>query len=455
MPNYAYVTFPEANLDLQSRLFQTATENQQFWNVPELNAYLVEALRTWNALTSFWRSEMAFQLAASTYWYDLTAQVDTTRPYTVTDDQMFQMIEYHLLEPLTTSYPLTWTGSQQFDLASILGAWTRRQNETLGLTNCTLARSLVNAPVSPGRVFLADTLLNLRRVAWMPQSGFGYDNNILRQSDIWAESSFDYGATTAGAQPPETWLQSSQPPPSFDVDYTPPVPGQYEVISALAGPTSSTAKSTLLTIPDDWTWVPKWGALMDLLGRESNSKDVARAAYCEARYRQGLAVLTDATCVLGCRLNNQPLPVDSVVNGDNFNARWQSATTPPQPKSIYTAGMNLVALSLVAANQWGVSISCVQNAPVTGQYLQISRDNYDVILDYAQHLAAFKMGGREFSATMPLYQGFLSRAVLYNSKLKAMAEFWRDMSDLSRLETMRNPLYGDAAPPNIGKGMNA
>jgi len=62
-------------------------------------------------------------------------------------------------------------------------------------------------------------------------------------------------------------------------------------------------------------------------------------------------------------------------------------------------------------------------------FVQISRDAFDVILDYAQVLASFKMGGTEFSSTKDLEKNFFMFAMETNKRLAAMGLF-RDMLGL-------------------------
>jgi hypothetical protein len=62
------------------------------------------------------------------------------------------------------------------------------------------------------------------------------------------------------------------------------------------------------------------------------------------------------------------------------------------------------------------------------------------MLDYAQHIATFKMGGAEFAATMPLLQDFIARAGMYNDKVKQMVQYPLPTLDISRREAERNPI---------------
>src|SRR4029077_5649041 len=158
----------------------------------------------------------------------------------------------------------------------------------------------------------------------------------------------------AGETPPSVYRQSAQPPLSFDVDTIPPVPGSYEVLSVNAGPALSISGSTLLGIPDDWTWVIKFGALYELLSRESLAKDPVRAEYCQKRFEEGKGLLTGAPVLVAGRQNDIPLAYDSVRNGDDYNASWQSAALGT-PNSAVMAGLNLVGFGPVPDNSTAYS----------------------------------------------------------------------------------------------------
>ena len=464
MPNYTYATLSDAVAALSARLYDPA---QQQWTSSELSGYIVEALRTWNALSAFWREEMVFPLQTNTLWHDLHDQPGTVIPYTVTKYDLIRQIENHLLEPPT---PSEWTGSGQFTLTGIAGALQRRQDDALGTTACTLTHTTPNAPMVT-RILLPDDTIDIRRVAWLPTAGFGYINKVLRPSDQWAQRAFDTAFTVAEPQPPSTWMTNTQGPPSFDVDTVPPVAGRYDVLSVNSGPTWPTGTDGTLTIPDDWTWVFKWGALADLLAHESNAKDSLRAEYCMRRYKEGLALMENAATVLGCRLNNIPIGVDSVKNGDDFNPNWMypglvwaEATdswedssfiwdaTPGPPVAAYVAA-NMMAFSpaATAPDAYSATVYVVRNAPVpltSANHIQVARDDYDSILDYAQHLAMFKTGGAEFAATVSLYQAFQRKAAQYNGKLKEMGFFSMAQLDLGTLQEARSPRYLSGTGPD-------
>lgn len=460
---YTYANLNDALTALSERLYDNGIAGQpafQQWTQTELTGYVQEALRTWNALSGFHRTAMSFNLSQGAFFYDLHAQNNTVVPLSVTQNSVVVQIENHLLEPPTTSYPLTWTGSNQIALADILEALQRRQDETLGTAGCTIASSLVAASDANKNTTLGDNTIDIRRVAWVPD-GNNYTTKILRQSDAWAERAFDYSYTSASPQPPRTWYQSTEPPISFSVDYLPPTTGNYNILTVQAGPAwtaSNNSANAGTTIPDDWTWVLKWGALFDVLSRESSAKDILRSEYCRKRYTEGQALLQQSATVLALKLNGSPMAIDAVTSGDEFNPSWQSNSNLAPTAAYLTA--NLVAFGSrripegASGNNWSgnytAAVTVVQNAPVPQNgtdFIQVAKDDYDSVIDYAQHLAMFKQGGYEFLATIPLYQKFQRKAALYNSKLSEMGFFEWPMQDLGTLEEKQNARYSPGNGP--------
>src|SRR5712664_62400 len=162
---YAFLSYLQVRQALAQRLYDAS---KLFFADAELKAYILEALQTFNALARFYRQEFVFNTRNNVTWYDLGDTVNlpnTLLPRTVTDLSLLNTIEYHLLEPQTTSYPLTWTGSNQFAVTDILNAIQQVRDQVLSETNCTITQSLVNAAITP-RTVLDDKVIDIRRVSW-------------------------------------------------------------------------------------------------------------------------------------------------------------------------------------------------------------------------------------------------------------------------------------------------
>ena len=439
MATYNYITLSGAQQQLANRLYDPT---MVFWAAAELQLYITESLRVWNSLTGFWRGDFTFPTFPGITWYDLinvAGLPNTLRPITVTDQQLYSIIQYHILEPVAWN---PWTGvSNQFTPSDLLEAVQRRRNELLSITGCTI--TYAQQPALAGRITLADTTIDIRRLAYLPNAAFNQPKSVLWPEDTWAEQSFRTRYLQNPAGTPLNYLQSTQPPISFDVDRAPAYSGHYELLTVSVPNTLTTALASLLYIPDDFTDTIKWGALADLLSRESNSKDTPRADYCEKRYRLGCAALASAPALLAMRLGNVPLQIDSVRSGDLYDTSWEGVSAGV-PLKCYHAGLNLLALSPVPnSGPYSLTATVVENAPIPSaptDPVQVAREDFDAILDYAQHIAAFKQGGAEFSRTMPLFQRFMKQATLYNGKLAEMAEYSSIMMELSQLNNEMAPV---------------
>ena len=433
---YNSITTVQALIDLSEQLYDP---NFQRWSRTELTNYLTEALQTWNALACTQRAEFTFPTVANQTWYDLTTQIGSLRAFTMTDAAILAQIQSHLLEPVNVTYPLVWAGSGQFTFPDLISAIQRRRDQVVGTSGCQV--SVLSVPALPGRTFLPGNVIDVRRVAWIPTPGLGYLPITLRTSDIESQEDFDFNWTTSAASVPSTYLQNAEPTVSFDVDRDPPVVGMYECLVVQAPAILDLSAPSILGVPDDWAWLVKWGALADILSAEGNAKDAPRADYCEGRFQQGLELMQICPAVLGARLANIPLGLDALRDVDDFLPAWQSTAGSPQIGAV--AGLNLLGLGLPSGVQ-SVTVNVVQNMPI-GTFLQISQDDYAALLDYAQHLAMFKIGGQEFTLTAPAWTALTKRATLYNARLAEMGDWSLQMAETSQLEESRQPRYSKIA----------
>lgn len=451
---YAYANLSDAQGVVSRRLYDTA---QNMWPPAELTAYIQEALQTWNALTGFWRANMTFSSVANNanVWYDVTQVAGTVRPMTTTDNQLIQLIEYHLLEPLTSTYPLTWTGSNQYSVQDILDALGYRWAQLLSMTGCTVTRQLVASnPTAPQfAVPLGNNVVDIRRVAWVPNNN-AFPVTPLYQTDDWSLMAYNPLYAPANAAVPSQWRVTAQAPLTFATDTNPPQSANFEVLSINSPVLLSASANNTMNIPNDWCWVLKFGALVDLFEKDGLARDDVRSDYCRQRWRQGLGLLTDAPAILSGFFGafSSPLIVDAVRNADDFNPTWQSANFAA-PQQAYTCGLNLLALSPPAnVNGTGVTLNVVENAPLpvnSTDPIQLGQDDFDVVMGYAAHLATLKVGGQEFTRTISDYNGMVRRAALYNSKLQALGFYQKDQIQISQLQEEREPVYSTVTPANV------
>jgi hypothetical protein len=418
MATYSWLTLSAAISALQARL-----GNGGAVAVPsaEAQAYLTQSLREWNALTEQAKSEFVFSVTGAQTWYNTGTLAGSPRLRSVTDANLYTMMQYMLLEPPTGAG--TWTGTNQFTLSDLQLALQRRTQEVIQASSSNLAQ-LAPLASTPGtlRTLLADTVLEPRRIRFIPATGFGNPITLTRE-DTQAFQFFIPGYI--GSQPstgPQSWSVASEPPLAFDVDNAPSVAGTYDAIALNSGPTFAPPAPSLLGVPDDWSPLPMWGALADVLGGESEKTDRERSAYCLKRFTDGLNILRQSNWLVQANVNGVPCDTPSLYEMDWTSPEWQNnAAAWP---ALVQAGMDLVGVCPVAGASVGVTL--IGNAPIldgTGTYLQIARDQWDVVLNYAQRLATFKDGGQEFAATEPLELDFYRAAQETNRRLLDMGIF--------------------------------
>ncbi len=207
-----------------------------------------------------------------------------------------------------------------------------------------------------------------------------------------------------------------------------------EFITGEAQSILSPEATTTLLVPSDFVPAIMWGAVADLLDMASEARDSERAQYARQRFEQYAEMLTGGgyPFVMSARGGDggmgggpQLLFVDAVESLDRYMTGWR--TVAQNPTIVGTSGQNLVAFPSSSVSE--LALFMVGNAVLPnadGDFLQVGREVTDAVLDYAQHIASFKMGWAEFSYTMPLFKNVVSVAGERNSHIRAMGEY-RDL----------------------------
>lgn len=432
MATYSWWSLPQAISALQGRL-----QNSVFWSPAELQLYLQDSLRLWNALTEVWEESYILAPGGAT-WNNLGTIADSPRLRTVTDADLYTRMQYMLLEP--PSGAGTWTGTNQFDLASMQYALDKRRNEVIQAAFCNQGVDLY--PITPGtrKVVLPDTILEPVRARFIPATtptNYGPPVWLSREDaesfQYWEPNSPQLNGT------PKAWDIISQSPLTVSLDVGPNVPGQVEILSLNSGPAFAPPAATLLGLPDDWAWLPMFGALGDLLESGQLRTDRARWQYCQQRFTDGMKIIRQANWMVNSASEQQQSDILSLAKADWYSPGWDSpGATDGNWNDIVVAGTDFMA----APGATSINLTLIGNAPFldsTGTYVQCSRDVAAVVLDYATHLAAFKQGTQDFTASMPLLKGFFAAAGETSKRLAKLGLFAETLQEQGRQETIDVP----------------
>lgn len=452
-PGYLQITLADALGTLAERL---QDPNNVYWSHAELKLYLVEALRTWQAYTSWYRQTAQLTVnGGSEVWYDLAAKLPVAQfGYRVSDRDLASAILYHLLEPQLVGN--AWAGTDQFDLAQLQAALQNRIHRWLSDSGAVLARVVQDSGIVPpaSRALLTPTIIDVRRMAWAA----GTTTTLLWRENEWAMNSFLW-RWPAVSGTPRVYSLSVTPPVMVQLAPPPDAGGALDMVVVENGPILNLSSgATLVGIPDDFTWGIKFGALADLLSQDGQAKDLARAAYCEQRYRECVELAKSFPSVVQAWIDGLPVWCGSVSEMDAFANDWESNGK----SAVGLAGRNLMAVSPPPGTHV-VSFDLAANMPVPTadtDYLWVPKDVYHVILDYAQHLASFKMGGDEFFATEQQRTNFIQLAAAYNGRLRQLDTFneavraasSKQLSQVTRLDVPDTTAPGYAAGVRTGGG---
>lgn len=402
---YASFTLADALSDMGSRLFDPLHVR---WPEAELTIYIQQAIRTYNAFTNHFRDDATFTTTNKQAFYDLDTVAPALRAMTYTVKNAVNEILYHLLEPPLQG--LLWTGTQQYSLDDVLSALQQARDTFLLETGLVVSRSTqaVGASAS-GVVDLDETIIAVRRAAWTV-TGI---TAPLRRTDQWGLVNYRVGWQTQRSASPLVYSVSAQPPLQLQIAPPTSTAGTLDLLTVNRGDDPDLLDATqVLGVPDDWAWVVIFGALAQLFQRDGLAVDPYRAAYCDARWQDGLARAKTAAVVLAAYVNGTWTPLGSVPDADAYSADWQ--TVSGVPKRVLTMGHTIVGLwppagVPPAGGSYSVTLDVVRNAPVPsalGDYLQVGNEVLNDLLDYAQHLALLKEGPQQIQTAMGLLEQF-------------------------------------------------
>lgn len=416
MGAFSYLTLGQLRGELLERLQDPNALNV---STAEANLYLFEGLRLLNAITCQWNSDYQLDFAPGDTWKSLNV-AGSPRQRTITDTDLYNQMEAMLMEPMSGG---TWTGTKMYNIGILSAALQYRRDELLLQCAANPVNFPLPAPVLSQRTVLPDSTLDLFRVRWI-QADSSFMPYVLGREDVVSANAF---APLGNIQPgePDSWLITANPPLSFDVSQPPNQPGTWDLIASFSGPTFDPPAATLVGIPDDWTPALIYGALADVLANSPEGRDSTRAKYCLQRYMQLKKAMLHLPWLVDANVADVSVDTPSYKEMDAWLQNWEARQSVTDPQ-IVVGGIDLVALAPFAS-VFGETVSSVLtligNAPIPaddGAEIQLSRDGVDALLAYAQHVASFKLGGRDFALTLPLLEQFEAYCRKKNAQYAAL-----------------------------------
>ncbi|HWF62943.1 MAG TPA: hypothetical protein VN666_21905 [Nitrospira sp.] len=441
--SYAYLTFGALKAELLSRL---QDPSGIFTTNTEAGIYVKEALQVLNAQANIWNVDYKFDFNAGDTWKSLDV-MGSPRQRTVTDDDIYKQMEAMLMEPMSGG---TWTGTNQYNIGILSAALQYRRDELLLQSAANVQRITQSSPTSSVRSALPNNVLDLFRVRWIQaDSTYGMPYALGRE-DVSTANAFGPLLNIEFGQP-DSWMITANAPLEFDVSCPPNQPGTWDMLVLNSGAAFAPPAATVVGLPNDWTWVAMYGALADVLANSPEGRDSLRAKYCLKRYEQGKKAMLNLPWLIESSIASIPVDTPSFKEIDAWLQNWEQRQPVDDP-NIVVGGVDYVALAPfnTGTNFNGATVSSVLtvvgNAPlpsVDGDFVQLDQAGVDAVLNYSQHLASFKLGGRDFTATIPLLDQFEAYCRQKNRQYAALGVF--------RPQLLMEGLRGDELDPRFEK----
>jgi hypothetical protein len=411
---YSTPTLAEMTTDLARSL---GDPDMVFWVEAELEGYCIEALRTWNCFANYWRNRRQFTTVADDHLYDLVTEGLVAVP----SDQsaLLRDLQYALVEPASTLTPPynSFITTEQYSAAQINSAILQalKQFQFDSGMRLTIESPLTIVP-SPSYVAeLDENVCDVRHVNLTiaaPEDSTDGTIFPIRRMDEFAGQFWRPNALLDQSLPEGYSFLFTGTQPSIRLIPAPSIAGEMEVISI---------RSNSMP-PVDFQWPAKWLALSYLLTMDGQSRDNQRAEYCRKRYEDAVRLASLIPSVGVAYINNRPAQPIPATDMDLWSPGWrnQSLSSGQAPTDIIQYGWNVIGVHktpTVADAVFDISLELFVEAPVDEDVIQIAPEHLQAVLDYAKHLAVFKLGGSEFAQTLPLYERFVAEAMQYNSKL--------------------------------------
>ena len=201
----------------------------------------------------------------------------------VTDRQLLESIQYTVIEPADLG--ATWP-SGLWTLAEILAYANQRQYRFMKDTGLIVTSASITANTGAGNLFdLPTTWISTYRAAWKQSGAY----RTLHRSDTWeADNGIPTWEVTTGT--PKLYLDSDTPTLKIQVAPAPDTNGTIEILYVALTTALTQTPAVNLTIPDEFAPYMKYGILADMLSKIGRGQDLERAAYCEERWAEGIAL---------------------------------------------------------------------------------------------------------------------------------------------------------------------
>lgn len=429
MPIPAYTQYTLA--DIRGRLAQRLNDpSNVHWTSNELNFYLQESLDTWNLYARYLSSRATITLTAGQHELDLSNVSGGQISHLVSGQKILTSSLLHLLELTDPTLLGSYVATGHISTTLLNNYISTAFNQFIQESYCYLNKR--EYPLTSLVLSATDGLYTLDPKV----SNIAYAEHITLESNVRNLRRVDMQSARNLMR--EFWNSRSRPEYySLETSnalqlYLLPWPNDISTLRLY------TVESTKLTanlvsadqsfsMPYEFWWGVKFLALYKIYSTDGPTSYPQLAQYCLQRYKESISLARDYTPINFAWAEEQPIYISPFKEFDNIYPGWRNKTSIDLDsggklrKELGILSPNIVISPSKYSRDVSFSFDLIRNAPTlaSGDNFPVGEEFITYILDYAEHLAAIKLGGKEFADTLPLYESFVLGAMRYNDKLKA------------------------------------
>lgn len=216
--------------------------------------------------------------------------------YSVTDQNLYNEIQYHLLEVAnngasygsglyTTSEVVTTTNNRLQEFLKRTGCIVKRDNTNISSTANTNSVGLPADCIDVVRVGFPDTNGNIQAIPFGSTAETDtYVTNLRGDSSAAVDVPYIINLTVTSDVPQISMWPCPSASRTLDLLYT-----------RRAATLPQTPDGTVVDCPDDFTPFVKYGALADLFGKTGETHDPVRADLCQSLFEMGVQLARNWT----------------------------------------------------------------------------------------------------------------------------------------------------------------
>ena len=200
----------------------------------------------------------------------------------IADNAILEEIQYHLLEP--PNLGAEWT-TGLWTVAEVVGYANQRQQQFLKEAPVLFGRALITKSGTISQTLPSDWAVTTRLV-WVDNDGTWTELPRVdhRELDL-ALSTWPTGTATK----PQVYTDADTPTLTSHVAPIPTNTGHFQITYVPIAPTmDGSGGGSVFLVPEEFIPAVKYGIMADMLGKVGRIHDPQRAAYCEARFQEGI-----------------------------------------------------------------------------------------------------------------------------------------------------------------------